>query len=384
MPTSPCTTCSTSSGPSATASGSSTPARRRTTSARCRSRSGRRGPQTAFEVRAFGPFLVIRTREPVVTPGPLPPPGRAGDAGRKGALPRRRRHQPADDRARGPGATRLRRVALALDELAVARRLLEGSEAGRGLALALLRAQPARGRDAPLTRRPRHRRERTAFSGAAACSPSMGGSYAMIVSLGDLLLDVIVRLRQPLAEGADADATTRLGARRPGGERRRVGGRARRAGSLRRASGRTTRPAGSPPAGSSATASRSAGPVVEGRTGTVVSLVAADGARTMATDRGVSPDFQVGELDPAWLDGCTHLHLPGYSLLRSPIDADGAAGGRARAARERRPLLLERDPRLRAGALPRAAARRSARRSCSRTRTRSGSSAARSRAASGC
>ncbi|MBA2463010.1 MAG: ribokinase, partial [Actinobacteria bacterium] len=37
----------------------------------------------------------------------------------------------------------------------------------------------------------------------------------MIVTLGDLLLDVVVRLGQPLAEGADADATTQLG---PGGQ----------------------------------------------------------------------------------------------------------------------------------------------------------------------
>jgi sugar/nucleoside kinase (ribokinase family) len=66
------------------------------------------------------------------------------------------------------------------------------------------------------------------------------------------------------------------------------------------------------------------GPVVAGRrTGTVVSLVGVDGARTMASDRGVSPDFRADELDPAWLDGCAHLHLPGYSLLRTPID--GAA-----------------------------------------------------------
>ena len=40
----------------------------------------------------------------------------------------------------------------------------------------------------------------------------------------------------------------------------------------------------------------------------------------MATDRGVSPDLRAEELDPRWLEGCTHLHLPGYSLLRSPID----------------------------------------------------------------
>jgi sugar/nucleoside kinase (ribokinase family) len=141
----------------------------------------------------------------------------------------------------------------------------------------------------------------------------------VIVSLGDLLLDVIVRLRQPLAEGADADATTQLG---PGGQAANVaawvaelGGRARFVGQL----------AGDEAGGIAARGIEGygvevRGPVAEGRTGTVVSLVAEDGARTMATDRGVSPELRAEELDPAWLEGCTHLHLPGYSLLRSPID----------------------------------------------------------------
>ena len=40
----------------------------------------------------------------------------------------------------------------------------------------------------------------------------------------------------------------------------------------------------------------------------------------MASDRGVSPDFRPEQLDPAWFEGCTHLHLPGYSLLRAPVD----------------------------------------------------------------
>ena len=144
----------------------------------------------------------------------------------------------------------------------------------------------------------------------------------MIVTLGDLLLDVIVRLEQPLAEGADADAVTRLGA---GGQAANVaawvaelGGRARFVGK------RADDEAGE----LAARALRRhgvevAGPVVAGRTGTVVSLVGADGSRTMASDRGVSPELCDDELEPAWLDDCDHLHLPGYSLLRSPID--GAA-----------------------------------------------------------
>ena len=142
----------------------------------------------------------------------------------------------------------------------------------------------------------------------------------MIVTVGDLLLDVIVRLLQPLAEGADADAVTRLG---PGGQAANVaawiadlGGEARFVG--KRADDEAGRAAA---AGLVRYGVEVRGPVVAGRTGTVVSLVGIDGARTMASDRGVSPDLGADELDPAWLDGCEHLHLPGYSLLRSPIDA---------------------------------------------------------------
>jgi sugar/nucleoside kinase (ribokinase family) len=144
----------------------------------------------------------------------------------------------------------------------------------------------------------------------------------VIVTLGDLLLDVIVRLSQPLAEGADADAVTRLG---PGGQAANVaawigelGGEARFVG--KRADDEAGRTAA---AGLARYGVEVTGPVVPGRTGTVVSLVGVDGGRTMATDRGVSPELTAAELDPAWLEGCTHLHLPGYSLLRSPID--GAA-----------------------------------------------------------
>jgi sugar/nucleoside kinase (ribokinase family) len=144
----------------------------------------------------------------------------------------------------------------------------------------------------------------------------------VIVTLGDLLLDVIVRLAQPLAESADADATTQLG---PGGQAANVaawvaalGGDARFVGKLAddEAGGIARR-------GVESYGVDVRGPVAEGRTGTIVSLVATDGSRTMASDRGVSPDLRAEELDPAWFEDVTHLHLPGYSLVRSPVD--GAA-----------------------------------------------------------
>ena len=148
----------------------------------------------------------------------------------------------------------------------------------------------------------------------------------MIVTLGDLLLDVIVRLEQPLAEGADANAVTKLG---PGGQAANVaawiaelGGRARFLGKLADDEAGLAARRGLERYGVEV-----CGPLVEGRTGTVVSLVSEDGGRTMASDRGVSPDLRASELDSAWLESCELLHLPGYSLLRSPIDeaALGAA-----------------------------------------------------------
>lgn len=141
----------------------------------------------------------------------------------------------------------------------------------------------------------------------------------MIVTIGDLLLDVIVRLEQPLAEGADADAVTRLG---PGGQAANVAAWvAELGGSARFVGKRADDEAGGIAArGLERYGVEVRGPIVSGRTGTVVALVAADGGRTMASDRGVSPDLRAEELDPAWIEGCATLHLPGYSLLRSPVD----------------------------------------------------------------
>ena len=209
-----------------------------------------------------------------------------GNARRQASLSGRCRHQPADGRARRAGAARLRREPLALDELAVAGRLLEGCEPGGRLALPVLGPEPARGGD---------RRggadggadEEGARSRAAGLSVH-GRIVSVFVTLGDLLLDVIVRLTQPLAEGADADAVTQLGT---GGQAANVaawiaelGGEARFVG--KRADDEAGRTAA---AGLERYGVEVRGPVVSGRTGTVVSLVGVDGARTMASDRGVSP-----------------------------------------------------------------------------------------------
>jgi ribokinase len=148
-----------------------------------------------------------------------------------------------------------------------------------------------------------------------------------ICALGDLLLDVIVRLREPLSPGADALAETRVGA---GGQAANVAAWAVELG----AQGRFVGKRGDDAAGRLVSAELErrgvevVGPLAAERNGVVVSLVAPGGDRTMASDRSVAPTLRPDELDAAWFAGCDWLHLTGYSLLESPIAeaAEAAAG----------------------------------------------------------
>jgi sugar/nucleoside kinase (ribokinase family) len=149
----------------------------------------------------------------------------------------------------------------------------------------------------------------------------------VICTLGDLLLDVIVRLDGPIAEDTDTYGRTRVG---PGGQAANVaawvvelGGRARFLGK------RARDPAGRILAEElRGLGVELAGPEVAAGTGTVVSVATPDGARTMLSDRGVSTDFAPEELDAEWLEGCDRLHLPGYSLVRSPLRETGLEAAR--------------------------------------------------------
>jgi sugar/nucleoside kinase (ribokinase family) len=158
---------------------------------------------------------------------------------------------------------------------------------------------------------------------------AMAGS--VLCTLGDLLLDVIVRLDEPLARGTDASAKTRTAV---GGQAANVAAWAATLGAAARFVGKR----GGDAAGALAADELArhgvvvVGPVGSGGNGVVVSLVAADGERAMATDRGVAPTLGADELDAAWFEDCGHLHLSGYSLMSSPID--GAAAAAAAFARE--------------------------------------------------
>lgn len=148
----------------------------------------------------------------------------------------------------------------------------------------------------------------------------------LLCALGDLTLDVVVRLAGPIAPGGDTDARIALA---PGGQAANVAAWAAALG----ARARLVAKRGADDAG--ALAGRRleelgvdvAGPV-EGRNGIVCSLVSPDGERSMAADRGTAAELRPDEIDPAWLEGCTHLFVSGYALMREP-----AAEAAARAVR---------------------------------------------------
>jgi sugar/nucleoside kinase (ribokinase family) len=136
-----------------------------------------------------------------------------------------------------------------------------------------------------------------------------------VTTLGDLLLDVIVRTGDPLVPGDDRPATTLVGA---GGQAANVaawvaglGGSARFVG--KRGDDAAGELVGMELRGYGVDV---VGPV-EGRTGVVVSI-AAGGERTMASDRGSAPDLSADELEAGWFD-CDVLHISGYSVQREPI-----------------------------------------------------------------
>jgi ribokinase len=138
----------------------------------------------------------------------------------------------------------------------------------------------------------------------------------LICTLGDQTLDVVVRLSGPLAAGGDTAAEIHVA---PGGQAANVAAWAAFLGASARSLGKL----GADDAGRLVRAGLEAhgvevlGPE-EGRNGVICSLVSRDGARSMAADRGSSAELHPEEVEEAWLDGCDHLFVSGYALLREP------------------------------------------------------------------
>jgi sugar/nucleoside kinase (ribokinase family) len=152
----------------------------------------------------------------------------------------------------------------------------------------------------------------------------------LVCTLGDQTLDVIVRLSAPLAEGGDTDASIVVG---PGGQGANVAAWAAALGARARSIGKR----GNDDAGRLVRAGLETrgvevlGPE-EGRNGVICSLVSPDGGRSMAADRSAAGELRPEEVEDAWFDGCEHLFVSGYALLREPARSAAArAVGVARA-----------------------------------------------------
>ncbi len=138
----------------------------------------------------------------------------------------------------------------------------------------------------------------------------------LVCALGDLVLDVVVRLAAAPAEGGDTPADILLG---PGGQAANVAAWTAELGAPARLvcksgaddAGRLVRE------GLAARGVEVVGPI-EGTTGVVCALVTRDGQRSMATSRGASTTLAPADIDPAWLAGCDQLFVSGYALTSEP------------------------------------------------------------------
>ena len=222
-----------------------------------------------------------------------------------------------------------------------------GSAAGAGVC----GARPAAA-EAPT--RPPIRNERSRPDCDSLSMPRL--SVAVLCTIGDLLLDVVVRTAQPLAPAPTARWETRLA---PGGQAANVGvvgGRARLGGPLRRQAGRRCcgRARRSTDRGSRRRARRAAcgGQYRRRRRARRRRRRADDGDRPRRLAGVTSPASSIPRGSTA-APGCTSRATacwPSRSpRRRSPL----WPGTRAGRGDQRRPLVLELDPRLRAGSLSR-------------------------------
>jgi sugar/nucleoside kinase (ribokinase family) len=154
----------------------------------------------------------------------------------------------------------------------------------------------------------------------------------VICVLGDAHLDVVVSVAAEQAPDTDTPASTRLSV---GGQAANVaawvvalGGRSRLIAAT--ATDLAARLVGAELIGRGV---ELVGPVLDGSTGVIVALSDGGSQRSMLTDRGVGPLLPADCVDPAWLNGCSWLHLPAYSLTVEPIGQ--AAFAAVTAARDR-------------------------------------------------
>jgi sugar/nucleoside kinase (ribokinase family) len=138
-----------------------------------------------------------------------------------------------------------------------------------------------------------------------------------VVSMGDLVLDVVVRAGADVARGADTPAQVSLSA---GGQGANVAAWIAALGAFSRWVGKRADDAQGRFAAEALEDAgvELAGPVEANGNGVIVSLVDPTGERSMFPNRGVATQLEPVELRPAWFV-CDHLHVSGYALLAEPV-----------------------------------------------------------------
>jgi sugar/nucleoside kinase (ribokinase family) len=153
----------------------------------------------------------------------------------------------------------------------------------------------------------------------------------VIVSIGDLVLDVHIVAERPLQPDDDTPATVTLGG---GGQAANFCAWAAALGERARLVTRV----GDDETGRRLVADLEARGVevravwAAEPTGAIAVLVDSVGRRTMATQRGASVGLSPADLDASWFDHARLLHVPGYSLFVEPLAS--AARAAIRTVRE--------------------------------------------------
>ena len=139
----------------------------------------------------------------------------------------------------------------------------------------------------------------------------------LVVSLGDLVLDVVVRAESEVARAGDTPARISVSA---GGQGANVAAWVAALGGASRWLGKRADDAAGRLAAEQLgdLGAELAGPVEPAGNGVIVSLVDPTGERSMFPDRGVATLLEPVELRPAWLV-CDHIHVSGYALLAEPV-----------------------------------------------------------------
>lgn len=140
----------------------------------------------------------------------------------------------------------------------------------------------------------------------------------MIVSIGDLVQDIAIVLDGPLLPDDDSPASISIGG----------GGQAANFCAWTAALGEPARlvtRVGDDDAGRRLVADLEARAVevravwAQEPTGAIAVLIAPDGRRTMATQRGASVGLSPSDLEESWFVDANLLHVPGYSLFVEPL-----------------------------------------------------------------